>query len=305
MNAAAGGEPAASIGAMALWLTLGAAVLLTLVTVLVLLALRQPRSTPQPRWWLGAGGALLPASVLAGLYAYTALETVRLEPSPRADELVVSITGHQWWWQIRYRDPLGGGDIVTANELHLPAGRPVRLALDSADVIHSFWAPLLAGKRDLLPGRITHLWLRIDRAGLYRGECAEFCGEQHARMPMRVVAHSEDAFTQWLTSQREPAAAPFTELQRRGRQALQDEGCTACHAVRGLTTSTPGGTHAPDLTHLASRSTLAGVLPNDTATLSSWIANAQAIKPGARMASYAHLDAATREAIAAYLAHLR
>lgn len=343
-----GGEPAASIAAMALVLTAGASVILALVATLALLALRPHRRGHAPRIWI-AGGAALSLAVLAPLFAYTAIETVRLEPAAAGDELVVGITGHQWWWEIRYRDPAGGPDVVTANELHLPVGRDVRLALASADVIHAFWVPALAGKRDLVPGRMTHLKLRVDRAGRYRGECAEFCGEQHARMPIDVVAHAGTGFDAWLEAQREDAAAPVTAAQRRGAAELTARGCTACHVVRGLARDAARAAQAPaagspaaralgegaprarddavrrarrdadgvadahgddalrapDLTHVAGRASIAGGLRNDTPNRAAWIAHAQALKPGARMASYGHLDAASLDAIGAYLEHLR
>jgi cytochrome c oxidase subunit 2 len=328
-----GGEPAGSIGAMAVVLTLGATVILVLVAALALLALRPHRRELSARTWIG-GATVLSIAVLVPLYAYTVIETTRLEPGADHDEMVIGITGHQWWWEIRYRNPAGGRDIVTANELHLPVGRRVRLALASADVIHSFWVPALAGKRDLVPGRVTHLALRVDQAGRYRGECAEFCGEQHARMPVHVVAHEGADFDAWLEAQRKDAEEPVNEAQRRGAGELAVQGCIACHVVRGLAhtagaaaragaapgartaaaagSAAPAGTppgrsalRAPDLTHVASRASIAGVLRNDAANRRAWVEHAQTLKPGARMASYGHLDAATLDAIGAYLEHLR
>jgi len=305
---AASGEPAASIAHMATVLTAGSGAILLLITALALLAMRSHRHARSPRGWIIGGGVLFPGIVLIALFAWTVAQTRQQEAALASSdgELVVGVTGHQWWWALRYRDPAGGPEIEAANELHLPVGRTIHLALTSADVIHSAWLPALAGKVDLLPGRITHLRLRIERPGVYRGACAEFCGEQHARMPLLVVAHENAAFDAWLARQREEAAAATTALQQRGRALFMASGCSACHTVRSRDAArAPLLTRAPDLTHVGSRSAIAGTLPNTPAHLADWIARAQENKPGARMASYGHLDADSREALAAYLTGLK
>jgi cytochrome c oxidase subunit 2 len=167
---------------------------------------------------------------------------------------------------------------VTANEIHVPAGRPVRLRLSSADVIHSFWVPQLMPKTDLIPGQVNETWLTANRPGIYRGQCAEYCGLQHALMAFLVVADGPAAFDRWVALQRAPAAEPAGTLATRGRQVLERTSCATCHTVRGTSAR---GTAGPDLTHLASRQQLgAGAVPNTPGHLGGWIANSQTIKPG-------------------------
>lgn len=192
--------------------------------------------------------------------------------------IAVAIHGHQFWWEVQYDDALPNRRLTTANELHVPVGRPVKLQLQSRDVIHSFWVPMLHGKRDLLPDRSTTLWIQADRAGDFQGQCAEFCGRQHAHMAIRVVAQPDDEFTRWLDVQRRPAAEPTTDLARRGRDVFMASRCSACHSILG---SPANGLVGPDLTHVASRSTIgAGTLPMTRAALGRWIANPQLDKPG-------------------------
>jgi cytochrome c oxidase subunit 2 len=215
--------------------------------------------------------ALLFESVLTG----RALDTLR---APGA--LRVQVTGNQWWWDIQYANAVPSLRVTTANEIHIPVGRPVQFDLLSNDVIHSFWIPNLQGKIDLVPGRLNELWLQADKPGIYRGQCAEFCGLQHAKMALVVVAESPDDFERWLAGNRAPAAAPVTPQQQHGR-AVVERACAMCHAVTG---TQAGGRTAPDLTHIASRSTIAaGTLPNTRGQLAGWIADPQQIKPGSRM----------------------
>jgi cytochrome c oxidase subunit 2 len=195
--------------------------------------------------------------------------------------LKIQVTGHQWWWEIRYDDPNPSQIVTTANELHLPVGQPVMLELRSQDVIHSFWVPNLHGKRDLIPGYLTTLWLQADQTGVFRGQCAEFCGYQHAHMALLVLAEPPAQFHAWLEAQRAPAVSPTSALQQHGQQVFLSSSCVLCHTIRG----TPaGGKTAPDLTHLASRQTLAaGTLPNTPGHLAGWIIDAQRLKPGSKM----------------------
>jgi cytochrome c oxidase subunit II len=197
------------------------------------------------------------------------------------DALTIKITGRQWWWQIEYQDAEPQNVFTTANELHLPLGRPVKLLLQSQDVIHSFWIPSLQGKKDLVPGVPTSLWMTPDRVGTFRGQCAEFCGYQHAHMGLLAVVETPDEFARWQDAQRKPAASPTTELQRQGQQVFLTRTCSMCHTIQG----TPANSHVgPPLTHLASQQTIAaGSFPNTRGHLAGWIMNPQALKPGVRM----------------------
>ena len=217
------------------------------------------------------------------------------------DPVEVKITGHQWWWAIEY-DPTTPNRVTTANELHVPVGRTVKLQLASADVIHSFWVPNVHGKKDLIPGRQNETWIRIDEPGRYIGQCAEFCGLQHARMRIVIVAEPADEFEAWLAAQREPASAPMTDSARRGRDVFTQGTCAMCHTIVG---TDAGGAVGPDLTHLASRSRIAaGMLPNTVGHRAGWILDPQHIKPGVRMPPN-QLSSADLEALLAYLETLR
>ena len=267
--------------------------------------------------------------------------------APSAPALTIDVTGRQWWWEAQYHDSLPEHVFTTANELHIPVGRPVRVRLRAGDVIHSFWVPELAGKTDLIPGQVNEMWLEASRAGRFRGQCAEYCGMEHAKMALYVVADAPAEFERWAAGQREsapslvPAATrsaatggasqpvgetmpatrpqpvnaadaagqvagfgppvatpsptvapavmdvrsarsdPASDSLARAGQAVFVANCGACHAVRG---SDALGRVGPDLTHVASRATIAGgILPNTTGNLAGWVANAQGVKPGARM----------------------
>ena len=256
-----------------------------------------------PAWWILGGGLAFPAVVVTALFFYSGAHTPAWKQPPPPGALIVGITAHLYWWEVRYRDPATGRLITLANELHLPVGRPVWIGLNSADVIHSFWVPALAGKIDMVPGRVNHLLLNARRAGVFRGQCAEFCGEQHARMALHVVAEPVEAFSAWLAAQSTPAIDANAPDLVRGRQAFLDQRCNACHTVRGVAEESALG---PDLTHVGSRLYLAaGTLPNQPDNVAHWLANTQAIKPGARMPSSPDMDAATLQALAAWLEHLK
>ena len=199
-------------------------------------------------------------------------------------ELQVDVTGHQWWWDLQYNDPTDPSkNFVTANELHVPVGKAVLLRLRADDVIHSFWVPNLAGKRDLSPGREAKLIFKADKAGTYRGQCAEFCGLQHAKMAFLVIADPPQQYEAWAAAQRKPAPPPADAQQKRGRELFVTGRCGMCHAIDG---TAAGGRHAPNLTHLAGRKTLAaGLLPNTVGHLAGWILDPQGIKPGVNMPS--------------------
>jgi cytochrome c oxidase subunit II len=204
-----------------------------------------------------------------------------LSPVPKEHPLTVEVTGHQWWWEVQYADTSPHGRFATANEIHVPVGEPVLFVLSAADVIHSMWVPNLAGKKDLIPGYTLSAWFQADTAGVYRGQCAEFCGAQHAKMAMYVVAESRAQYQRWVAGQQQPSHTPSSDAERRGRDVFLGSSCVMCHNIEG----TLAGSHAgPDLTHIGSRRTLgAGTLPNTRGNLAGWIVDAQGIKPGSRM----------------------
>ena len=197
--------------------------------------------------------------------------------------LTVEVVGNQWWWYVRYLDDDASRIVVTANEIHIPAGKPVLMRGTSQDVIHSFWVPNLQGKRDLIPGRITTEWLQADQPGRYRGQCAEFCGLQHAHMSLWVVAEPQRDFEAWMEAQRRPSEAPTDPVLLRGQQVFMNSACVFCHSIAGTPAA---GQVAPDLTHFGSRlSIAAGTLPNNRGNLGGWITDPQGIKPGNHMAT--------------------
>jgi cytochrome c oxidase subunit 2 len=222
--------------------------------------------------------------------------------SSSADQIAIKITGHQWWWEVQYQDPTSSNMFNTANEIHIPVGVVVKFDLQSADVIHSFWVPNLHGKKDLVPGHPTSLWLRADKAGTYSGQCAEFCGHQHAHMRFTVIAEDRATYDAWLDAQRKRAAEPSTETEMRGHQVFINSSCILCHTVDG----TPArATVGPNLTHIGSRQHIAaGTLPNTADNLSRWIQNPQQIKPGVIMPQHNFSDA-DLHSLVEYLESLR
>jgi cytochrome c oxidase subunit 2 len=255
------------------------------------------------------GGAVVATVAILFVFLMLSIAAGRFLASLQAtDALTIDLIGHQWWWEVRYHDrkapvdreaPIG---IVTANEIHVPVGQPVHVRGSSDDVIHSFWAPNLHGKRDLIPGHSTEIWIQADRDGVYPAQCAEYCGYQHALMRLVVVAESPGRFAAWLEAQRQPATTPVTSPEDRGREVFLSNPCAGCHTIRG----TPAqGRLAPDLTHLASRLTIAaGTLPNSPGHLANWIVNPQAVKPRSLMPASA-LPASDLQALVSYLGSLR
>ena len=236
---------------------------------------------------------LLSASVSTG-YATTTLQATTA--------VSIALTGHQWWWEVEYEDAVPARRVVTANELHIPLIRPVVMKVTSRDVIHSFWAPNLQGKRDLIPGYTTAIWLAADRPAVFRAQCAEFCGLQHAHMALTIVAEPEADFKRWLDERRQPARSPANDVETAGRDVFMAARCAGCHAVRGTDAN---GTVAPDLTHIASRLTLgAGTLPNTPSHLRAWVVDPQASKPGNQMPPNV-LPPAQLDVLVAYLESLR
>jgi cytochrome c oxidase subunit II len=280
-----------------------AAAVLAIVLVALGVALFGPR-----RWrkrlggerliWIG--GLAFPVVVLSALLVYGLGLTGRLSEEPRPDEMRVRVTGEMWWWRVAYLDAAGREVLQDANELHIPVGRPVVLELDSADVIHSFWVPRLAGKVDMIPGRRNFLRIQADAPGAYGGQCAEYCGGPHALMGFVVVAHEPAEFEAWRARQAAPAAA--ATIPHAGAGVFARAGCGACHTVAGTAFN---GLAGPDLSHVGSRRTLgAGILPNNQGTMAGWIADSQSIKPGNRMPAYPVLTGQELRDVSAWLESL-
>lgn len=249
--------------------------------------------------WIYVGlGISVP--VLAACTVWTLFVLGEVMHPASKPQLTLQVTAHQWWWEVRYLDPVAGRVFTTANEIHIPTGVPVRVVLSSPDVIHSFWVPKLAGKMDVIPGVTNVTWIQAATPGRYRGQCAEFCGLQHARMAFFVTADSPADFNAWREGQLAPPPAPASLEVAQG-SALFAARCASCHTVSG----TPaGGIVGPELSHLASRATLAaGTIPNDTQHLSAWIADPAAIKPGVLMPNVP-MSAADRAQVVAYLQSL-
>lgn len=304
--AAPAGESAAAIWDIGRIMFAGGAAVFAIVFVLSAWATLAP---PHRRRWLAsravvvAGGILFPVVVLSALLFYGLVTARAIVTGPGDDALTIRVIGEQWWWRVEYVDDEGSTAFATANETRIPVGRPVRFLLTSPNVIHSFWVPSLAGKIDMIPGRVTHLTVRASSAGVYRGQCAEYCGAQHANMAFMAVAMEPDDFEEWFAAQRRAAADPVTEQHESGRELFLSQGCGTCHTIRG----TPAeGKLGPDLTHVGGRLTIAaGMFPNNVGTLAGWIADAQHLKPGNLMPSFEALSGPELRALAAYLESLK
>jgi len=266
------------------------------------------RSTPQhdparlTRLLIVGGGVVFPTLVLACLLVVGLSLLPPLLAAPPRDALRVLVSGEQWWWRVRYFTAAGAA-VDLANELRLPAGRVVELELESRDVIHAFWIPALGGKVDMIPGRRTRLRLEPTEVGVYRGTCAEYCGDSHAWMSFPVLVLEPAEFTRWLEQQAEPASSPSAGEARRGGELFLENGCGACHSVRG---GRADGVVGPDLTHVGSRSSLAaGLLANDADSFTRWVASTHELKPGALMPPFGMLAKQDLHAIGVYLDGLK
>ncbi len=249
-----------------------------------------------------AGGVVFPLVVLAALLIYTLFAAAHMVRDRAVPAVQIEVIAEQWWWRVRYLDAAGRHDFTTANEIHIPTGQPVEFILKSSDVIHSFWVPNLAGKLDMIPGRVNRLRVTADRAGTMRGQCAEFCGGPHALMAFHVVSMPPADFAAWQARERAPAQPPNSLESERGRTLFLAH-CTVCHTVRGLAAT---GQLGPDLTHVGSRRSIAaGVLPTNVGTLAGWIAASQRIKPANLMPSFDAFQGDELRALAAYLANLK
>jgi cytochrome c oxidase subunit 2 len=304
----------ASLWWLMFWVCL---VVFVLVIVAMLFALararlRGPEIIPEPlvlrdaatEWRIGVaiGVSVAATALVLIVFLVASVVTGRAIASlTTPDPLKIEITGYRWWWRIQYPDPVPANTVTTANEFHIPVGRPVLLTLRSRDVIHSLWVPPLHGKKDLIPGHPNSMWIQADRPGRYEGQCAEFCGFQHAHMRLIIIAEPAEQFEKWLEAQRKPAEPPNDPLAQRGLQVFQTGSCALCHAIQGTEAS---GQVAPDLTHLASRTTLgAATIPNSTGYLAGWIIDSQHIKPGNAMPPNS-LSAEDLHALLAYLGGL-
>ena len=233
----------------------------------------------EPRWggpFIAIAGVFIPALVLGGTYVFSLSQMNALSDDGANPSFEIEVVARNWWWEARY--PNGA---VTANEIHIPVGEPIRLKLTSADVIHSFWVPQLQAKTDHVPGHDNYMWLQADEPGRYRGQCAEFCGLQHANMVFYVVADEPATFDEWVENEAADVAQTDTSATAaEGSEIFLDSSCAGCHTVRGTTAE---GTLGPDLTHLAARATIAGILENDRENLRDFIADPHPFKPGVSM----------------------
>lgn len=295
MNLPAALDPKGPEAGAVAWLIWSFTALCTVIFVLVVIALlvgifRRHRERPDPAEASPAmerrvSGIVTTLAVLTGVIvigltviSFGAQQRIFTLGNPAVD---IEVTGHQWWWEVKYDDPDPAKTFTTANELHIPVGQLVRLKLTSTDVIHSFWVPSLMGKADLVPGRNNELEFTADKPGVYAGQCAEFCGLQHTHMGIRVFADSPADYEAWKAGQIASALQPSTPAQVAGEAAFLSNPCASCHAIRG---TDAGGTLGPDLTHLASRTTIAaGTAELNRGTLAAWITDPQGMKPGANM----------------------
>lgn len=254
--------------------------------------------------WILIGGFLIPFAILATIFVL-GLNTMSAFPVHDGGHMrpEIRVVGHQWWWEVQYLGTPVNSQFKTANEIHIPVGRPVDIELASDDVIHSFWVPKLHGKEDLIPGQPNLIRIQADQPGAYQGQCAEYCGAQHAHMMLLVVAQPEADYEAWANSQRNPAIEPVNDQQKLGQQLFIDKPCGLCHTVRG---TDAGGMVGPDLTHLASRRGIAAnMLPNNEANLAGWITHAQSLKPSAAMPNVTQFKGGELQAIVAYLESLK
>jgi cytochrome c oxidase subunit 2 len=282
-------------------LTWGGAAIFLLVILLTAAAILLPperrRAIVGQRFvaWMGLA---FPISVLSALLVYSFLVVQGPLAAPPA-KLRVEVVGEQWWWRVVYLDDEGKPRFETANEIRVPVGTPVEYVVKSADVIHSFWVPSLAGKIDMIPGRTNRIRFAASEAGVYRGQCAEYCGGTHALMALYVVVLSPAEFESWLTRESGPAPAPDGALAARGQALFLANGCGGCHAVRG---SAAIGAIGPDLTHVGGRLSLAaGTLPNEREAFARWIAFTHTVKPEVKMPSFGTITGEDLIAVAAYL----
>jgi cytochrome c oxidase subunit II len=284
----------------------------TLVMIALIVALWRNRSgRGQPllvdpdaerRMTISVVAAVAATVIIISAFTVASFFATRTLNAPGSDDLTIKVRGLQWWWGIEYFGSSSDQRFETANEIHIPVGRNVRLQLEGVDVIHSFWVPSLAGKQDLVPGRPNQLIVRAERAGIYRGQCAEFCGLQHAHMAFFVIAEEQPVFDDWVRLQRQKATVLSDPEVAAGQQAFLARQCAACHAIRGTSAD---GKMGPDLTHVGGRKYIAaGLLETTRGSLAAWIADPQTLKPGNNM-PMVPLNAEELRSISAFLASLK
>jgi cytochrome c oxidase subunit 2 len=299
------GEQASLLADLFWGMTIGGAVIWLVVVGLAIYATyfaRRPLEPENGRRLIVAGGVILPIVVLTGLLTYSlSMLPDLLAPAPEG-ALEVQVTGHQWWWRVRYF-PKDREPVELANEIHLPVGKPVEFRLESSDVIHSFWIPSLGGKVDMIPGRRTRLLLLPTRTGIYRGACAEYCGTAHALMSLYVVVESEEDFERWLAGQAEPPSSTRQGAALDEGELFAASGCGACHAVRGTAAD---GTIGPDLSHVGSRRSIgAGILASESDAFLRFVSQTGDIKPGVHMPAFGMLPPEDLRRLSAYLESLQ
>ena len=283
-------------------LALGSIVFVAVIVFLLFALFRPRREQTDSGMYIGSriilyAGVIAPAIIILVVFGFTVATLNAISTPDIPEENTVHVIGRQWWWEVRYPTQ----QFETANEIHIPVGQPVRFILSAEDVIHSFWVPELHGKLDLVPGHTNEFWLQADQPGVYLGECAEFCGIQHAKMRFLVIAEPQEQYDAWLAAQQLPASEPSDSLARRGQAVFLNSTCITCHTVAGTEAT---GNLGPDLTHLASRRTLAAAtVPNNRGNLGGWIADPQHLKPGNHMPP-TKLTGSELQALLAYLATL-
>jgi cytochrome c oxidase subunit II len=300
------GPAAESILTLSWVMVIASGLILFLVVALTAYAIF---ADPERRRWLASsrvivgGGIVFPVTTLTVLLIYGLVLTREIGGASGPAALRVEVIGEQFWWRVHYLDGNGRPPVASANEIRMPTGAPVEFVLKTSDVIHSFWVPSLGGKLDMIPGQVSTLRLQAGRPGIYRGQCAEYCGAQHAQMAFYVVAEIPEAFDKWLASERGSASEPGSAFLQTGKRLFIASGCGACHAVRGTEAT---GAIGPDLTHVGSRRSIAaGIYPNNAGTVAGWIASAQHLKPGNKMPSFDVLRGEELRAVASYLESLK
>jgi len=317
----AGTETIAGLG---IFLIVAGAIVFTVVSVLVMWAALRRRGTLVEHApinagggirWIQIGGLIVPVIILTVVFVATlqalgkfpihstGASSASVLPAMGPDSAEIQVTAQQWWWDVRYRVSGSSQSFTTANEIHVPVGETVRISVGSADVIHSFWIPQLHPKIDAIPGRTNTLVIQATAEGRYRGECAEYCGAQHAHMAFVVVAERAEKYRAWLSRMGQPAGAPADSSAALGQRLFMHQSCSFCHTVRGTEAR---GTVAPDLTHLASRETIAaGLLPNNRGNLQGWVVNAPSLKPGTIMPAMNRFTGRELNALVNFLESLR
>jgi cytochrome c oxidase subunit 2 len=265
----------------------------------------EPADTGGGQNWIFIGGFAFPAAVLAIMYiaGLDSMSHFPLSGGMNTKDAEIRIVGHQWWWELQY---LGGPlneHFTTANEIHIPAGRTVDIDLASEDVIHSFWVPALHGKVDLIPGQMNRIRVEASHPGVFRGQCAEFCGAEHAKMIISVVAETPEDYNRWLARMRQPGAVPSTDEQTRGQDVFLSGGCSLCHTIDGTLAA---GTVGPNLTHIGSRRKIAAnLLDNNTANLMAWVTHARSLKPAVVMPNMTQFTGDQLRELVVYLESLK